>query len=116
MSNILYPDGIATRLAPTYAATIELAVWNNLTLFEVTLTGTLTIDLDIDSETRDGAVLIGRIIQDATGRAVTFGTGFNAADDGIAGVANDTDVFEARYNSTTGVFDVVSVTKVVDAA
>ncbi|MEQ8547629.1 MAG: hypothetical protein RIC03_06950 [Cyclobacteriaceae bacterium] len=114
--NIKYPFGAATRLAPSFAANLHLAIWNNLTLVVVAVTAAMQIDLTIDPETEDGAELVIRVEQDATGRAVTLGDGFAANDLGITGVANDIDTITAKYNATTGLFEVVSITKVVDAA
>lgn len=114
---ILWPFGDAApnRVAPAYAATIEVEVFDRLTIIDMpTLTGAPTLDLDIDAETPDGALLVINVDQGATGRNVTLGTGF--VGDDLVGVANDKDTIIAQYSSSDGTFRVISIYKTVNAA
>lgn len=114
---IKYPFGEATvindlqdldTLAPA-------AIWNNLTIIKVPALGqNATLNLTLDSELEDGALLKIDMNQGATGRNLTLGTGFVGS--GITGVANDKDTIEAVYDSVEAAFRVSSNFKSVDAA
>lgn len=118
MSNnkrILWPAGAPDHQTPDYAATIELAIYDNLTIVDMpTLTGAPTVNLTADAELRNGAQVIINVDQDGTGRNVTWGSSVEGDD--LSGVANDKDTVVMVYNKTAGNFRIVSNHKTVDAA
>lgn len=113
---ILAPFGAPDRQAPAFADPLALTVYDRLTIIDLAVTATVTINLTVDAETPDGAMLIINVDQDATGRDVTLGTGFLAGSTGITGIADDKDSILAIYDASAGTFRVVSIHKTVDAA
>lgn len=115
MANVLYPFGAPDRQAPTFAATIALAIYDRMTVVDLdTDTQNATINLTIDEETPDGALLIVNVNQDGTGYDVAFGTGM--VGDTLAGVADDKDSVIFQYSKSAGTFRKISQVKTVDAA
>ncbi len=110
----MYPDAVPTRQAPASSDTYALEIWNRLTLVELNPQEAGTINLTIDAECPDGAQIIVDVNQDATGRAITMGSGIEGDD--LGGVANDKVTIVMVYNKTAGNFRVVSIYNTVDAA
>lgn len=75
-----YPHGPAESIAVAYAGTMAAEVKNSETIITVAnLTGAGTLNLTVNEAVRKGAVLTLKTSADATGRTLTFGTGFTAA-------------------------------------
>jgi len=57
MDKVLWPFGKADVLAPAYAAAIAVTIENRMTIINLTLTNPATLNLTIDGEIEDGALL-----------------------------------------------------------
>jgi hypothetical protein len=104
-----WPDGPLDRQAPASAAAVELAVWNKKTVVDYSPAVATAMTAVPSAELNDGAELIINVDQDATGRSITLGAGFEGT--GITGNANDKDSIICSYDKAAGVFRVLSVYK-----
>lgn len=101
MNTIKFPFGPATLETPDSAAAISVNVQNTKTMIEISPVEAVTLDLVASDELLPGAEVKIDIIQDATGRAVTFGgTGATIVAPDLVGVANDRDTIELTWNGT----------------
>src|SRR5687768_7071413 len=98
MDRVLYPQGEADHLKPDYAATIDLVIVNSKTIIEpAILTGSATLDLEIDAEVPLASEVILKI--KATGTEVlTLGAGITGPT--IVGVAGKTKVQSFVFDGT----------------
>ncbi|MBL6448570.1 hypothetical protein JMN32_19825 [Fulvivirga sp. 29W222] len=115
MSIIKFPFGAATLETPDSAAAISVDVANTKTLIQVSPVEAVTLDLVANDGLVVGSEVHVDIIQDATGRNVTFGnTGDTIVAPDLVGVPNDRDTIALVWNGTSFVGGVWN--KVVDAA
>lgn len=101
MTKIKYPMGTADVItvdAPT-AGGHELTIDNNLEIIKLTgLTAATTINFAFANLLEAGARVVLDVVQGATGRNVTLGTGAKAPV--LTGVASDRDSIELIYDGT----------------
>jgi hypothetical protein len=84
-TNNKYRSSTAILVAVTYAAVMSAEVWNEKTVVTVaSMTGAGTLNLEVNERTTAGDTLLVKASADATGRTLTFGTGFTAAPYAIA--------------------------------
>lgn len=84
-----WPFGRPDRQSPVYAATIAATITNGMTIIDpAILTGNATLNLTINSDLRDGAILQLKVKATSNSQNVTLGTGFLGA--AIVGVAGKT--------------------------
>lgn len=117
MTAIRHPFGAMAAITMVHADFASaVAINNGVTNIDATLsTGAVTLDLAIDADLPDGAILRVKVSQGATGRNLTLGTGFatDAAD--LTGVANDVDT--RTFILVGGIFQPLTLwEKIVDAA
>ena len=102
MGDTKFPFGAPDTQAIAGTGAQAVTVSDNLTILELaSLRGAVTLNLTFDQNYGNGARIIIRAIQDATGRNVTLGTGFAASAADLTGVANDTDIIELYYDGTS---------------
>jgi hypothetical protein len=95
----IWPFGAADHLTPDYAAIVEAAINNQLTIIEpAILAGVLQLDLDIDPEVRKGAIIAVKIKAAALGQDVTFGAGIDGPM--LVGAAGKTKTQTFVYDGT----------------
>lgn len=113
---IKFPFGAADVQEPAFAATLNQTIKNTLTIVKVTVTAAITgLSLTADSELVIGSKVKVDIIQDATGRNVTFGSaGSSIVAPALTGVADDRDTIELTWDGAAFVGGAWQ--KVVDAA
>jgi len=105
-------SGLVVTKEAAFSASLTLDT-RTAQIFNVTLTGTLTLDL---SNGLDGQLVIVRLIQDATGnRTVAFGTSIRVSEDlpnpTLSTAVAKTDYLGFRYNSAATKFDYVGFIK-----
>lgn len=116
MANLIkFPFGDADVQSPVFAATLNQSVADTLTIIKVTVTAAITdFSINVGSGYTTGSQVKLDIIQDATGRNVTFGaTGNTITAPALVGVANDRDTILLTWDGTAFVGGVWE--KVVDA-
>lgn len=94
-----YDRGRAEVQSYSSAAAISAKITAGLTVVEVSLGEAATINLDNESTPFPGAEVVVKAASDATGRDVTFGTGFTGPV--LAGVANKTKTQRFVYDGTS---------------
>lgn len=89
MEIINWPQGKADKQTLPYAAVQPVTITNMFTIlmFNI-LTGNTTLNLTIDSQVREGALLLVKIPATSNGNDVTLGSGIDAPN--IVGVATKT--------------------------
>ena len=101
VKRIMWPEGAADEQAVAYAANPVVSITNMMTILTFAiLTGDSELDLDIDSEVKDGAQLL--LIVPATANAddLTLGDGIQGPV--IVGVAGKTKT--QKFTLSNGVF------------
>ncbi len=84
-TNNKYRSSAAALFAVAFAATMTTEVWNEKNIVTVgNMTGAGTLNLEVNERTTAGDLLIVKASADATGRTLTFGTGFTAVPYAIA--------------------------------
>lgn len=111
MGVVRYPMGPATKLAPAHAAVHNITIDNTTFLKLTGLAAAITINLAADAGLEPGTEVHIDVVQGATGRNVTPGTGMVAMP--LTGVANDRDTLLLKWNGTE--FIGGAWAKVVDA-
>jgi hypothetical protein len=110
---IQWPSGKVTRLAPEFAAAIDVDIWNRKSVVDMpALTGATTLNLIPDAEIEDGAEVTVNVDQGAAGYDVAFGS--NIVGDALTGAPNDKDTLVFQYSKSAGKFRLVSKFKTVD--
>lgn len=95
-----WPFGDADVQTPDYAATLAVTVTEQLTILKPTiLTGDMTLNVTIDDEVKEGAMLM--LVQPATtdGMDVTFGTGIDGPN--LVGVTGKTKTSFFMYDGVS---------------
>lgn len=119
MTKVRFPFGNIDVLTMDDSATPTVTITDPFTrVINPTLGQAVTgLILDADEELPDGARVLIDITQGGTGRSVTLNATYAVAP-ALTGVANDRDVLELEYNSTTGTFTALAAawSKIVDAA
>lgn len=88
MDKVLWPFGKADVLTPDYAATIAVTIENRLTVINLSLTNPATLNLTIDSEIEDGALLQLNVLAQDNADDLTLGTAIDGPN--IVGVTTKT--------------------------
>lgn len=115
-TDINFPFGSADLQEPSAATgATAISVEDTLTIVKLSgMTGAVTLNLTINDKLKTGSILKIIAVQNATGRNVALGTGFDATAPDLTGVANDRDCIECVYNGTA--FEATTTwLKVVDA-
>lgn len=98
--SINWPFGDADKQTPAHAAVQPVTVIDQLTILApATMSADITVNLTIDSNVKQGAMLMLIVKSDGTARQVTLGTGFTGL--AIAGVISKTKVALFMYDGTT---------------
>lgn len=115
---IKFPLGAATNKPIVHADfAASVVVDNTKTLIDaVVSSGNVTLNLDIEGEVPEGAELMVRVTQGATGRNVALGTGFATTAPDLTGVASDVDLMCFEYWGGVFVNKTAAWQKVFDAA
>jgi hypothetical protein len=97
INEVLFP--VPEIKEPAAAATLDINIQQMTTIVNVgTMAADMTVNATIDDQVTEGALVIMKLTSDSTGRAVTFGTGFNAPS--LSGVANKTKYATFMYDGT----------------
>lgn len=83
---------------PDYAATVALDIIEKENIVQVSVTGNMTVNLDIAAHVTPGATIQAHITGDGSVRTITWGTGFLAPN--LATVANKQHSVLFIYNGT----------------
>ena len=111
---VKFPFGKADVQTPSPVSPISVKVMNTKTIVKLAgLTEATTVNIDLAGSILEvGSELHFDVVQGATGRNVTWGTGM--VDQVLTGVASDRDVVSFIWDGTA--FIGVSAKKIVDAA
>lgn len=115
---VKYPfgEGVTKTIVHADFASSVVIDSNKVFIDATVSSAAVTLNLDIDSEMPDGAEIMLRVTQGATGRNVTLGTGFHASAPDLTGVASDVDSLCFEYWGGAYIQKTAAWQKLVDAA